>query len=117
MRRIEVGIDRWWTPLLVENGGNPYDAADPKHPRHGDPNSYYRAWPVSDPTQTMHTRESKGLAYLPVMVPVEGRDGKEPSSGAHPLRTQTTRNETGVALPPFIAELRGGGSTARAAST
>ena len=50
------------------------------------------------------------------MVPVEGRDGKEPSSGAHPLRTQTTRNETGVALPPFIAELRGGGSTARAAS-
>lgn len=116
VRRIEVGIDRWWTPLLVENGGNPYDAADPKHPRHGDPNSYYRAWPVSDPTQTMHTRESKGLAYLPVMVPVEGRDGKEPSSGAHPLRTQTTRNETGVALPPFIAELRGGGSTARAAS-
>lgn len=116
MRRIQMGIDRYWAPLLVENGGNPYDAADPKHPRFMHPDSYYRAWPLSEPTQTMHTRESKGLAYDPLMVPVEGREGKEARIAAEALRTMTTRNETGVALPPFFAELRGGGSTARPAS-
>ncbi|MEE6295170.1 DNA cytosine methyltransferase [Georgenia wangjunii] len=113
LRRIQMGIDRYWAPLLVENGGNPYDAADPKHPRFMDPDSYYRAWPLAEPTQTMHTRESKALAYAPVMVPVEGREGKQPESMTRALRTQTTRNESGVAFPPFIAELRGGGSTAR----
>jgi DNA (cytosine-5)-methyltransferase 1 len=116
MRRIQVGIDRYWTPIHVEHGGNQYDAADPKHPGFGDPSSYYRAWPVDDVLRTMHTRESKGIAYDPVMVPVEGRDGKEPRSARDAMRTMTTRNETGVALPPFFAELRGGGSTARLAS-
>lgn len=116
MRRIQVGIDRYWTPIHVEHGGNQYDAADPKHPGFGDPGSYYRAWPVDEVLRTMHTRESKGIAYDPVMVPVEGRDGKEPRSARDAMRTMTTRNETGVALPPFFAELRGGGSTARAAS-
>lgn len=48
--------------------------------------------------------------WSPLMVPVEGRDGKEAVPAGRPLRTQTTRNETGLA---FIAELRGGGSTAR----
>lgn len=110
MRRIRAGIDRYWSPLLVEHGGNPYDAADPKHPGYGNPNSYYRAWPLTDPTQTMHTRESKAIAYSPLMVPVEGRDGKVAMSAELAARTMTTRNETGLA---FIAELRGGGSTAR----
>lgn len=150
MRRIQVGIERYWTPIHLENGGNGYDAADPKHPGFGDPNSYYRAWPVDDVLRTQHTRESKGIAYDPLMIPVEGRDGKMPASMADALRTQTTRSESGVAFdpfmlerrfeyrtrgldepmstltandtskaivyPPFVAELRGGGSTARAAA-
>lgn len=116
MRRIQVGIERYWSPLLVEHGGNPYDAADPKHPQFMNPQSYYRAWPIDEPTQTMHTRESKALAYAPVMVPVEGREGKVATSSEAAMRAQTTRNETGVAFPPFLAELRGGGSTARPAS-
>ena len=52
----------------------------------------------------------------PIMTPVEGRDGKEPRPATQPLRTQTTRNETGIAFSPFIAELRGGGSVARPTS-
>lgn len=116
LRRVQIGIEKFWTPIVVEHGGNPYDAADPKHPRFMDPTSYYRAAPVSEPTQTMHTRESKGIAYTPVMIPVEGRDGKQPMSLGDPLRTQTTRSESGLMFPPFIAELRGGGSTARAAA-
>ncbi|MDR6861935.1 DNA cytosine methyltransferase [Phycicoccus sp. 3266] len=137
-RRIAAGIARYWGPLQVETM-NGYDASDPKHKRHGDPNSYYRAWPIDEPMRTMHGSESKALA-----IPVEGREGKvaQPMSAA--LRTQTTRLETALAVPvggtwddksipihreplrtqttndgtalvtrPFIAELRGGGSTAR----
>lgn len=52
----------------------------------------------------------------PLAVPVEGRDGKAAASMTGPLRTQTTRNETGVAFPPLVAELRGGGSHARPAT-
>lgn len=49
----------------------------------------------------------------PLLVPVEGREGKEALPADQPLRTQTARNETGLAWLPFIAELRGGGSDAR----
>jgi DNA (cytosine-5)-methyltransferase 1 len=149
LRRIQMGIDRYWAPFLQETA-NGYDAADPKHTRYGDPDSYYRVWPLTEPTQVMHTRESKALVVPPIAVPVEGRDGKQPASMLYPMRTMTTRSETGVALPafmlerrfdyrvrslddpmstltandtskavlspPFIAELRGGGSTARLAS-
>jgi DNA (cytosine-5)-methyltransferase 1 len=42
--RIAAGIARYWGPFHIEAGGNQYDAADPKHPQHGDPNAYYRTW-------------------------------------------------------------------------
>jgi DNA (cytosine-5)-methyltransferase 1 len=106
--RIAAGIARYWSPIHLEAAGNTYDAADPKHAQHGNPNSYYRAWTVDEPLRTLHTIESKALA-----VPVEGRDGKVAQPLDKALRTQTTRLETGLATPPFIAELRGGGSTAR----
>ncbi|MEV0367552.1 DNA cytosine methyltransferase [Nocardia fusca] len=105
MARIQAGIDRYWAPLVVEAAGNTYDAANPKHPGHGRPDGYMRAWPVTDPLRTVHTTMSKAIA-----VPVEGRDGKQAVPIDHPLRTMTTRNETGLA---FIAELRGGGSKHR----
>lgn len=83
--------------------------------------------------------------WSPLLVPVEGRDGKADPVG-QAARTMTTRNETGMAflsvlrgqsgshsteqpistisaggihhglVQPFIAELRGGGSIARPAS-
>lgn len=46
---------------------------------------------------TLHTTASKALA-----VPVEGRDGKTATPSSDPLRTMTTRNETGI-LTPFRA--------------
>lgn len=53
----------------------------------------------------------------PLAVPVEGRDGKEARAVDEPLRTMTTRNETGLAwVEPFVAELRGGGSDHRPVS-
>jgi DNA (cytosine-5)-methyltransferase 1 len=108
-RRIAAGIARYWGPIHLEAAGNTYDAADPKHAQFGNPNSDYRAWSADDVIRTLHTIESKALA-----IPVEGRDGKQPSVMSGPLRTQTTRLETAL-VTPFIAELRGGGSTARSA--
>lgn len=105
--RIAAGIARYWGPIHIEAAGNQYDAADPKHVRHGDPNGYYRAWPVSEPLRALHTGQSKALA-----VPVEGRDGKEARPTTIPLRTMTTRAETALVAEPFIAEMYGT-STAR----
>lgn len=114
LRRIEAGIRRYARPIHVEAAGQTYDAADPKHPQHGAGGAYYRAWPVDEPLKTLHTSESKAVVVPPLLIPVEGRDGKQPIPVQRPMRTQSTRAETAlVTVPPFIAELRGGGSVAR----
>lgn len=123
LARIKGGIERHWgRPIVVEAAGNTYDTSDPKHPQHGDPNGYLRAWPAdSEPLKVLTTVETRGIATPPLMVPVEGRDGLSARSSIDALRSQTARAETGVAmLPgtadlPFIAELRGGGSDTRSA--
>lgn len=89
----------------MEAGGNVYDASDPKHRNHGDPNGYYRAWPMLEALKTLHTTNTKALA-----VPVEGRDEKDALPVDVPMRTQTTRAETALA---FLVEMYGT-STARA---
>lgn len=94
-RRIAAGIAKYWHgPFHMEAGGHTYDAADPKHIAYGDPNAYYRAWSTDDVLKTLHTIESKALA-----IPVEGRDGKEARPMGLPMRTQTTRLETGMIVP------------------
>lgn len=104
LTRIAAGIARYWGPLHIEASGNQYDAADPKHRSHGDPDAYYRAWPVEEYLRVLHTQETKAL-----VVPVEGRDGLHARSTGEPLRTQTTRLESAL-----IAEMYGT-STARPA--
>ncbi len=112
--------------LIVESAGNTYDAADPKHPQYGQPGAYYRAWPSTDPLRTLHGTASKALVLdnnhsnrargtvepLPtgttattqgLLVPVEGRDGKQASPAVHPMRTQTARNETALLVPYYSA--------------
>lgn len=98
LARIRAGIERYWGPTVLEAAGNTYDAANPRHPAHGRSDGYYRAWPVDDPLRTVHTTLSKALA-----VPVEGRLGKAAQTVGDPLRTQTTRSETGLA---FLTQFR-----------
>jgi DNA (cytosine-5)-methyltransferase 1 len=50
----------------------------------------------------------------PLIVPCEGREGKKVTSGAVPIRAQTTRRETGIVLPPFVIPMRGGGDKEKA---
>ncbi|WP_328981750.1 DNA cytosine methyltransferase [Streptomyces mirabilis] len=66
-------------------------------------------------TKTLKRIEDGLQRYAqPLLVPVEGRDGKEARPVDEPGRTQTTRRETGVLIPSsFIAELRGGNSKHR----
>ncbi|CAN7264483.1 DNA cytosine methyltransferase [Microbacterium foliorum] len=40
-----------------------------------------------------------GGLHASLLVPVEGREGKSASSASDPLRTQSTRNETGLLVP------------------
>jgi DNA (cytosine-5)-methyltransferase 1 len=110
-RRIAAGIARYWSPFHMEQGGNQYDAADPKHKAFGDPNGYYRAWSTRDVLRTLHTQETKAL-----VVPLEGRAGDRINTSEQPLRTQTSRHLDAL-VQPFIAELRGGGSDARSTAS
>lgn len=99
MARIREGLHRYGTSTQVlEAAGNTYDAADPKHPAHGREGGYMRIWPTDEPLRTLHTSASKAL-----LVPVEGRDGKHAASVMDVMRTQTTRNETGLLMPYYGA--------------
>lgn len=97
LARIQAGLKKFAQPLVVPAGGTWRNDATP----------------LAEAMPTRTTRENDALAIPPLLIPVEGRDGKEPASAHHPLRTQTARNETGLAWLPFITELRGGGSDAR----
>lgn len=91
--RIEAGLKKFYRPITLEAAGNTFDAATKG-------GTYWRAWPVEAPHATLHTTASKGLAYTDgMLVPVEGRDGKEAQSAERPLRTATARNETGLLVP------------------
>lgn len=63
--RIRKGIERYWSPLVVEAAGNAYDSTDPWHRQYGDPDGYVRAWPAEQPLKTLHTTSSKGVAVPP----------------------------------------------------
>lgn len=99
--RIAAGIARFWGPFHYEHAGNQYDAADPKHAQHAQPDAYYRTWSVNDVIRTLHTVESKALA-----VPAGGTWNDDARPLAQPLRTQTTRETTGL-VQPFVSELYG----------
>lgn len=160
MLRTFHGAKRHWAPFIVEAAGNTYDATSPKHPQHGDPDAYYRAWSAEEPLRTLHTTSSKALVvrgegnttpakpveapigaitaagsqflatpplivnnvtgadesrsrtvneplpalvaggnHAALLVPVEGRDGKAARPAEEPMRTQSTRNETGLLVP------------------
>jgi DNA (cytosine-5)-methyltransferase 1 len=96
MARIEAGIKRFARPIHIEATGHTYDAADP----------------------TQSTRsETAIVAVPPLLVPAGGTWNDDASPVGQVMRARTTReNEALVTVPPFFAELRGGGSVARLAS-
>ena len=127
LARIQAGLARYaGRALTFEAYGNTF-----VRPSSG----YARAWPVDQPTATLTASQTRAL-----VVPTEGRDGKQATPAGVPMRTQTTRAESALLVPAggtwndtatstaepfrarttrenkgvaFIAELRGGGSHAR----
>lgn len=57
----------------------------------------YRTEPMSGALPTVTASGN----HLGVLVPVEGREGKEPRHTGEPLRTMTTRNETALLVPYY----------------
>lgn len=134
--RIKAGLERYARPMTFEATGNTFVRLDSD----GRP-VYARAWPVDQPTATLTTSQTRALLVPSggtwnetaqsigdpfrarttrenegLLVPVEGRDGKVAAHSSEPFRTQTARHETALVVPnelAFVAELRGGGSTAR----
>lgn len=93
LARIKEGLRRFGArPQHLEAAENTYDMAS------GKPGSYLRAWPTDQPLKTLSTTATKAL-----LVPVEGRDGKRAQSATDPMRTQTTRLETGLLTPYYGA--------------
>jgi DNA (cytosine-5)-methyltransferase 1 len=103
--RTAVGVSKFWAPLLVPVGGTWRGGRDGSGAR-----------PLGQVMPARTTRETDAVAVPPMMVPVEGRDGKLARPATEPTRTLTCRNETGLAelVPPFITPLRGGGDKGRA---
>jgi DNA (cytosine-5)-methyltransferase 1 len=125
--RVRKGIERYWKPIVVAAAGNTYDSASGKPGNYlrawpteqalrtqNGTAEYGVAVPplitdgihgggtvqsANDPMLTQTTAQTKGLAYAPLMIPVEGRDGKSAAPSTGPLRTQSTRNETALVVP------------------
>lgn len=121
LARIRAGIERYWAPFITEHiheyrtrgldqplstvtaGGHHFGLAVPVEGRDGK-----AAAPVSGPLRTMTTRSETGL-----LVPTGGTWRNDATTTDQPVPTRTTRENDGIAMVPFIAELRGGGSTHR----
>ncbi|MFI6854533.1 DNA cytosine methyltransferase [Streptomyces sp. NPDC050416] len=134
LARIQAGLDKFARPMVVPAGGtwrNEATPADEPMPTRTTRENDGLAIPpfitelrggssvrsVGDPLATVATSGGHhGLAVPPLLIPVEGRDGKEPRSANDPLRTQTARNETGLAWLPFMVTMRGGGDQLRGRS-
>lgn len=135
LRRIRAGLAKYGRPIHLEAAGNTFERGDyvrawpvdePFKTMHTSPSKgvaippfLLRHYTPRGSLEQMATsvREpspTQTASFVPALVvPVEGRDGKQASSSDEPFRTQTARNETGIAISPFIAELRGGGSETR----
>lgn len=91
MRRIEAGL-RKYAHHRMGDGYHP-----PLIVNHLSGNDASRTATAFDPLRTLVA----GGLHESLLVPVEGRDGKDPRQVHEAMRTQTTRNETGLLVPYY----------------
>ena len=122
--RIRRGIERHWKPLTLAAAGNTYDGVttgsqylrawptDQTLPLQTGTAEHGLAVPPlvvnlvsgadgsrSRPVTEVLPSIVAGGTHASLLIPVEGRDGKSAASAMDPLRTQSTRNETGLLVP------------------
>ncbi|KAB1867313.1 DNA cytosine methyltransferase [Microbacterium algeriense] len=126
VERIRRGMERHWTPFLAKAAGNTYDGVttgtgylriaevgSPMPVQTGSAEHGFAVPPLivnhvsgADATRSEPiTRELPSIVagglHASLLVPVEGREGKSAAPAADPLRTQSTRNETGLLVPYY----------------
>ena len=126
LARIQAGIDRYWAPLLVPvEGRDGKQAAPVDQPTRTmttrnetgllvPTGGTWRtdATSTDDPVPTRTTRENDGIALAPFLSVLRGQSGNH--STDQPISTVSAGGIHHGLVQPFIAELRGGGSDARA---
>lgn len=106
MRRIEVGLRMFARPAVVANAGQTWDAANPRHPRYGDPESYYRAWDSLAPLMARQAGGTgDGVAVPPYLFAVNhDGDARARELGDGPLPTRSTKIGDGLVFPPYLVD-------------
>jgi DNA (cytosine-5)-methyltransferase 1 len=124
--RIRRGIERYWRPMTVAAAGNTYDGVTTGSQylrawpveqalpvqtgtvEHGVavPPLIVNLVSGADSSRSKPATEAlpsivAGGTHASLLVPVEGREGKQAASVADPMRTQSTRNETGLLVPYY----------------
>lgn len=104
LRRIDMGLRMFARPAVVSGGGQTWDAANPLHPRFGDPESYYRAW---DSLAPLNARQAggtgDGIAIPPHMITVNhDGDARARTFDSGPLPTRSTKIGDGFVFPPVV---------------
>lgn len=124
--RIRRGIERYWAPLVVKAAGNTYDGittgsnylrvsetTSPLPVQTGSAEHGVAVPPLvvnlvsgadgsrSRPASDVLPSIVAGGTHASLLVPVEGREGKSAASAVDPIRTQSTRNETGLLVPYY----------------
>jgi DNA (cytosine-5)-methyltransferase 1 len=124
--RVEKAIERYWRPIVVTAAGNTYDGIttgsnylrarpvdDVLPTQHTTASEALAVPPLlaqfrerertidasTSPLPTVVADDANHALLTPMMVPVEGRDGKHAAPATDPLRTQSTRNETALIVP------------------
>jgi len=95
--RIAAGLARYARPITLEAAGHTYE----RHPG-------TRAWPADAPLTAQTATATKAPACPPLIVPAGGTWRDEPTPGTVPFPARTTRENDGLAFPPFITIHRGG---------
>ena len=124
--RIRKGIERYWSPIVVKAAGNTYDGIttgsnylrvasvdDPMPIQTGTAEHGVAIPPLvvnlvsgadesrSRPVSEVLPSIVAGGTHASLLVPVEGREGKSAAPASDPMRTQSTRNETGLLVPYY----------------
>lgn len=122
--RIRRGIERHWGPIIAKAAGNTYDGVttgsnylrvsglDAPMPAQMGTAEHGLALPPlivnnvsgadasrSEPISRELPSIVAGGGHASLLIPVEGREGKSAAPVADPMRTQSTRNETGLVVP------------------
>jgi DNA (cytosine-5)-methyltransferase 1 len=95
LARIRAGFERYARPITLQTGCS-------------DRGPGSRTYPADAPVATQTATATQALAVPPVLVPAGGTWREEGQPVTDPMGTRTTRENDGIACPPFLTVHRGG---------